>query len=151
MCVSIWIRRLVDHNISTWGRLLGVFRVGVGLSLIHLHVLLSALLTFLFLVFVLALLDVDFLAAGFGSCVVICGGAGRVVGASHLHVLALSGGAFCGALGLCFLLLLFLGTVLVAVGNKVGLWLVRGELGGCRFLRIPKSHQQLPREEARRR
>lgn len=58
----------------------------------------------------------------------------------HFQVLALFLG---GAFSFCFLgslLLGFISTVFFLIRNKVGLRLFRGELGGCRGLRVPNGN-----------
>jgi hypothetical protein len=110
-----------------------MFCLSTRLGVVHLHIVIAALLTLLLFLVVLAVFNIDLLAALF---VIVCGGSSCVLRASH-------GGVFarCTVFGFDFLflfLVLLVRSVLLAVCGKIGLWLLRRELRRCRLLRIPE-------------
>jgi hypothetical protein len=135
---------LVHHNVcavllldTSW-LLLGWLVTGgsIWVSLVHLHVVVSAFLALaLLLLIVFRVLDVNLFAAGFGLSVVVIGGACSILSTCHGGIFALGSDTL--AFNFLLLLLLFFDAVLVSVGVEVGLRLLRRELGRCRFVGIP--------------
>jgi hypothetical protein len=136
---------LVNHHIRTRLLLLrGTSSLCLGwlvtvgsacLALVHLHVIISALLAF-FLLIVFRVFNVNLLTASFGLGILVVGGACSILSACHGGILTLGSNTFAlGLLGLLFFL--FLNTILVSVCGEVGLWLLRGELRGCRLVGVP--------------
>lgn len=134
---------LVNHDIrtvlllDTTGLLLGrLSAVGrAGLSLIHLHVIVSTLafLTLLLVIITLRILNVNLLTAGFRLGVLVVGRAGSVLGASHRGVFAFDS----STLSLLLLLFFLFYAILIAVCGKVGFRLLRRKLGWRRLVRVP--------------
>jgi hypothetical protein len=112
-----------------------LFRISTtctGLRLIHIHILVCALLALAFLVllvFSFAVLNVDFLAL-LAFLVIGGGGASCVFCATHFSVFAFRGGSCAFGLDFFLLLFLFVGAILVAVGNEVCFRLVGRKLWG---------------------
>jgi hypothetical protein len=135
---------LVHHNIcavlllhTSW-LLLGWLVTGgsIWVSLVHLHVVVSAFLALaLLLIVVFGVLDVNLFAAGFGLGIFVVGGARSILSTCHGGVVALGSDTL--ALDFLLLLLFFFDAVLVSVGVEVGLRLLGGELRRCRFVGIP--------------
>ena len=131
----------MNHDIGRSGglilMLLAIRIAGFVFGVVHLHVIVALAFTFtleiFLLIFVLAALDIDVFTASLRDSVVTCR-TSSFVSPSHLCVFALAlGGDFLFQL----LFVLLLGSILVTVGNKVGLGLVRRELWGSRGFRIP--------------
>jgi hypothetical protein len=110
----------------------------IWVSLIHLHVVVSAFLSLaLLLLIVFRVLDVDLFAAGFGLSILVVGGARSIVSTCHGGIFTLGSDALTLDFFLLLLLLLFFDTVLVSVGVEIGLGLLGRELRRCRFIGIP--------------
>jgi hypothetical protein len=110
------------------------------LCFIHLHDIVSisflALLFFSLILFALAAttLALEVLAA----CIVVIINSGSTFDTSHLFVVTSFATCLTGAFDkLFFFLGSFFGTIFFFVGYKIGLRLVRWELGWCRFFRVP--------------
>ena len=130
---------LMNHNVGV-GRdgLLRVLLLSTRLCTVHLHIIVTTLFAFLFLfIFVLAVFKVNFFVVSF-FLLLICDWSSSVLCALHGSIFTLGRRALCFNSLFCLFLLLFLCTVLIAVGNTcVGLRLIGRKLCGRGLFGVP--------------